>query len=688
IDAVEMTAGMETDTWYTYTYHYDEEKRLTLKVTRGNEVVSEKDLGISTSTYGINKIDFTRNPNGVNNSTLWGGWGNHGMGACALAHMDNIRVYIPERTGVEFAVTDSYDCPVAGAVISMNGITAITDSDGIALINADEGSYQAVISAVDYQSKVVDVKLSGGKETVPVKLEAVPVKLEEITFAEHDIKLTVGGYALMEYSVTPDSVDYGITLESSDETVATVDENGIIKGIAHGTAQITASRDNVSATCDVTVSENSDGVPASIVLRGDDTYTPNPLTGGSVDVTASVYDANGVELYGAPVVFMCDGAEIKEEYYNGIKLIPGNGNITVTASIGDISSQKTVTPEDTDCTENVSASFDGSLKLVQGKEAQSQKLDGTGITLNVGARGSGGDGRSGFVIENGVLKAQTGKYNSAGRHAYITFDDAPMPADGEFMFETKLTFSAGDEMSMKISDGSNEVVTLSPSASDLTAGVEYLYRIMYTGGEYIQSVTDTSTGETYSSKLYTSAKGISRIDFISVSENKETTVTFDDMRIISSDSIMTRQTVYVYDENGVPIEGAQIETALGTAVTAANGRATFDCYVGDNEFTVSYNDVSTVKKANISDSNATVNIKLSGRVMLLGAENPMYFVQGTDFIRFIKGVYNEDALADVKITDVSFCGRKTIIEIPSDSAKYKMFAWNDGMTPFTEAFEK
>ncbi|MCH5210809.1 MAG: bacterial Ig-like domain-containing protein [Oscillospiraceae bacterium] len=693
IDAVEMKAGMETDTWYTYTYHYDSEKRLTLKVTRGNEVIDEKDLGISASKYGINKIDFTRNPNGVNNSTLWGGWGNHGMGDCALAHMDNIRVYIPERTGAEFVVTDSYDCPVEGAVISMNGMTENTGADGIALINADEGSYQAVVSAAGYQSKVVDVKLREGKETVPVKLETVPIELEEITFTEPDVKLAAGGYALVEYTVAPDAADYGVKLESSDTSVVTVDENGLINGIKPGTANITASKDGISAVCSVTVLESSDGSPASIVLRGNDTYTPNPwISGGGIQVTASVYDTNGVKLYNAPVDFTYTGADSVDIKYNSIELIPGNDDITVTATLDDITTQKTIKVENANdgYTEHVSSSFDGSLKLLQGKEAQSQKLDGTGITFNVGNRNNGGDGRTGFVIENGVLKAQTGKYNSAGRHAYMTFDDAPTTEDGEFLFETKLTFAAGNEASVKISDGSSEVVTLTPSGSGLTTGVEYLYSIMYTGGEYTQSITNTQTGETSSSKLYTSAKCISRIDFISVDENKETTVTFDDMRLAStSGSIIIRAQIYVHDESGEPVEGAQIKSALGTAVTSVNGRASLDFYTGVNEITVSYDGVSVVKKADINADNNLVSVKLSGgsELTLLDGDSPIYLVQNMDFIRFIKAEYDGMSLANAEITDASFIG-KSLIEISAESEEYKVFVWDDNMKPLADVFEK
>ena len=196
--------------------------------------------------------------------------------------------------------------------------------------------------------------------------------------------------------------------------------------------------------------------------------------------------------------------------------------------------------------------------------------------------------------------------------------------------------------------------------------MEYLYSIIYAGGEYTQSVTDTSTGETVSEKLYTSAKSISRIDFISVGENKETTVTFDDMRLAStSGSMITRAQVYVHDESGKPVEGALVKSATGTAVTAANGRAALDFYTGVNEMAVSYNGNTVVKKADISADNPLVSVNIpSSGVTLLEGDSPIYFVQNIDFVRFINAEYGETILTDAKFNDVSFpAGRNNDINL-------------------------
>ena len=54
--------------------------------------------------------------------------------------------------------------------------------------------------------------------------------------------------------------DENITWESSDSLVATVNENGKVKAVKEGTAEITAINDNVELKCSIQVLPNSDNV--------------------------------------------------------------------------------------------------------------------------------------------------------------------------------------------------------------------------------------------------------------------------------------------------------------------------------------------------------------------------------------------------------------------------------------------
>ena len=54
-----------------------------------------------------------------------------------------------------------------------------------------------------------------------------------------------------------EATDKTVTWTSSDDTIAKVDANGLVKGIQPGNAVITAKAGDCSATCQVTVTEKN-----------------------------------------------------------------------------------------------------------------------------------------------------------------------------------------------------------------------------------------------------------------------------------------------------------------------------------------------------------------------------------------------------------------------------------------------
>ncbi len=75
--------------------------------------------------------------------------------------------------------------------------------------------------------------------------EQVPVYVEGIAFNDDSVTLHIGGTAVPSYTFTPAEPDNtAVTFASSDENIAEVDENGVITGIAAGTAVITITTDD------------------------------------------------------------------------------------------------------------------------------------------------------------------------------------------------------------------------------------------------------------------------------------------------------------------------------------------------------------------------------------------------------------------------------------------------------------
>ena len=80
--------------------------------------------------------------------------------------------------------------------------------------------------------------------------------LESLSFEQTELELNVGDVHLLEVIASPsDAEGYTLRWESSDEAVASVSDDGEVTALSAGTADITVSSGEISATCAVTVKE-------------------------------------------------------------------------------------------------------------------------------------------------------------------------------------------------------------------------------------------------------------------------------------------------------------------------------------------------------------------------------------------------------------------------------------------------
>lgn len=83
-----------------------------------------------------------------------------------------------------------------------------------------------------------------------------PTPVTGITLNESSVSMQVGDTRQLTAEIQPENADNRtVSWESSDNGTATVDESGLITAIAVGEAVITATVEDKSATCTVTVSE-------------------------------------------------------------------------------------------------------------------------------------------------------------------------------------------------------------------------------------------------------------------------------------------------------------------------------------------------------------------------------------------------------------------------------------------------
>lgn len=93
----------------------------------------------------------------------------------------------------------------------------------------------------------------------PSKPEQKKVEVTGITLSETSLSLLIDEEKTLTATVTPDdATDKTVTWSSDDESVASV-SNGKVKGLAEGSATITAKAGNKTATCSVTVTRPEPG---------------------------------------------------------------------------------------------------------------------------------------------------------------------------------------------------------------------------------------------------------------------------------------------------------------------------------------------------------------------------------------------------------------------------------------------
>ena len=99
------------------------------------------------------------------------------------------------------------------------------------------------------------------------------VPVSGVTLNKDAMTLEKGASEQLTATVEPaNAANKNVTWSSSDETVATVDENGLVTAVAEGSATITAATANgLSAACTVTVQEPVAGKDLSVAVSGADT---------------------------------------------------------------------------------------------------------------------------------------------------------------------------------------------------------------------------------------------------------------------------------------------------------------------------------------------------------------------------------------------------------------------------------
>ena len=173
--------------------------------------------------------------------------------------------------------------------ITENFPSILWDSDDVTIATVGTDGVVSGVKAgkVQISGKVTGMKDAEGREldirsSVEVEIkEAASEELSVTLDRTSDVYLAVGGSTTLVATVTNYKSDAGVTWETSDKKVATVDEKGVVTGVAPGSVTITAvtkekdAQDKPKkAACVVTINSNA-----------------------ASDTTTKLKDKNGNQIY-------------------------------------------------------------------------------------------------------------------------------------------------------------------------------------------------------------------------------------------------------------------------------------------------------------------------------------------------------------------------------------------------------
>ena len=219
------------------------------------------------------------------------------------------------------------------------------------------------MASVDANGKVT--ALSGGNVTIAAKaggksavcMVVVIVPVESVTLNQSSLTLGEGESATLRATVTPkDATDFSsVSWSSSDESVATVDQNGGIRAIREGSAHIVAKAGDKQATCTVTVIKRV----SSISL---DQNSLTLLVGKSSTLMVTVLPEDATDKTVTWESYDTNVATVENGVVKGIDV----GWTTITATAGNVSATCSVLVV-LDSADGVSARFHGGqFEMVDG----------------------------------------------------------------------------------------------------------------------------------------------------------------------------------------------------------------------------------------------------------------------------------------------------------------------------------
>ena len=173
-----------------------------------------------------------------------------------------------EKTSLRYGETSSIKASVSPSNACYPYVSWETSDSNV--VTVSDGN----IKAVGYGTATITASSFNGK-TASVKITVKEIVAESIKIEKSNENIYVGEMCHLSAIITPEDVDNtSITWLSSDTTVAAVDEEGNVKGLAPGTTEISAEtsngkRDVLTLTVNEVVAEKVEILADETIIHGD-----------------------------------------------------------------------------------------------------------------------------------------------------------------------------------------------------------------------------------------------------------------------------------------------------------------------------------------------------------------------------------------------------------------------------------
>ena len=225
-------------------------------------------------------------------------------------------------------------------VMSGQPITWSSGDEAVATVSGD-----GLVTAVSNGMTEITAKSGNPSATAEITVAQTPASIS-IAVDPETTTLTEIDQTLQLMAAVSDANDAAIegaeiTWSSSDESVATVNEEGLVTAVGNGMADVTATSGELSDMVSVTVIDPSVPVATSITIEPDSPTLEE--SGQTEQLAATVLDQNGNEMTDVTVTWSSSDEAVVTVDEDGLVTAVGNGMADVVAMAGDASGMAGVT---------------------------------------------------------------------------------------------------------------------------------------------------------------------------------------------------------------------------------------------------------------------------------------------------------------------------------------------------------